>query len=250
MNGGPIVKWVLLIACVWLAALALYAISIITRRSARVSSEKLFGERISEEDFETHLQLGFRHRGYLVEGSHGNDLVIRRGGEITLVSYQHWDEPYRVEKRVAQLRRAMQAQGAAGGKLICGFTLPRRIERSLRAGAIDCIGPRELRQLMAHASARDVAQDGAVVTSFRPEAAAGPVTVPGREAAPLLADPPHLHSAVALPPEQRPLCPRCNAQMQLETAEGGGANGLRYWRCVRAPDCKGIRTASASLQNG
>ncbi len=249
MNGGPIVKWVLLIACIWLAALALYAISIVTRRRARVSSEKLFGEHISQEDFEAHLQLGFRHRGYLVEGSHGNDLVIRRGGEITLVSYQHWDEPYRVEKRVTQLRRAMQAQGAAGGKLICGFTLPRRIEKSLRAGAIDCIGPRELRELISHASARNEAQQGDLVTSFRPEAA-DPVTVPGPQSTPLLADQPHLQSVVALPLEQRPLCPRCSAQMELEIAEGGGANGQRYWRCVRAPDCKGIRTASPSLQNG
>ncbi len=210
----------------------------------------MFGQRIAEQDFEAHLQRGFRHRGYLVEGSHGNYLVIRRGGEITLVSYQHWDQPHRVKKRVAQLRRAMQVQGAAGGKLICGFILPKRIEKSLRAGAIDCVGPRELRELMSHSSAKDMAQDGDLVTSFRPEAPEGPITQPGPQQAPLLADQPHLQSVVPLPSaEHRPLCPRCNSDMELEIAEGGGADGQQYWRCVRAPHCKGIRNAPGSLLN-
>lgn len=251
MNSGPIVKWALLVAFFWLAALATYGVLIVTRRSARVSGEKLFGERLSEAEFEAYLARGFRHRGYLAEGSHGSYLVMRRGGEVTLVSYQRWDQPHLVKKRVLQLRRAMQAQGAAGGKLICGFVLPKRIEKSLRAGAIDCIGPKELKELLVHETAHDVARDAEPVTSYHPDAADDPVTVPGPEQLPGVAPQPHLLGAVALPQaKHRPLCPRCNSDMELAIAAGGGALGQRFWRCVRAPQCKGIRSASSSLQHG
>ena len=247
MNSRPIVTWALLIAFFWLAALAVYAGMIISRRNARVSSQKLFGRRISEQDFEAHLERGFRHRGYLVEGSQGSYLVIRRGGEVTLVSYARWDRPYQVKKRVVQLRRAMQAQGAAGGKLICGFLLPKRIEKSLRASAIDCVGPADLVELLMHATPYDLAREVDLVTSFRPDAE-GPVTVPRPEHTPQAAPEPHPPGAVALPAiEHRPLCPRCNSEMNLEIAEGGGADGQRFWRCARAPQCKGIRTVSASV---
>jgi hypothetical protein len=251
MNSAPIVKWALLIAFFWLAALALYAASIVTRHRALVSAEKLFGKRLSEQDFEAHLARGFRHRGYLAEGSQGSYLVIRRGGEVTLVSYQGWDQPYLVKKRVMQLRRAMQLQGAAGGKLVCGFVLPRRIEESLRAGAIDCIGPKELKELLTHETAHDVARDADPVTSFHPDAAAGPVTVPRPEQEPVHLPEPHPPGAVPRQSvEHRPLCPRCNSEMELAIAAGGGADGQRFWRCVRAPQCKGIRSAASSLQHG
>ena len=249
MNDGPILKWALAVAFFWLLALALYAISIMARRSARVSSDRLFGRPISEQDFETQLERGFRHRGYLVEGSQGSYLVVRRGGEVTLVSYQRWDQPYQVNKRVMQLRRAMQLQGAAGGKLICGFALPKRIDKSLRAGRIDCIGPRELKELLLPETQQELARDAEMVTSFRPDVLEGPVTVPRPEPEMLLDPEPHPPGAVALPAaEQRPTCPRCNSDMELEIAEGGAADGQAFWRCSRAPQCKGIRTAPSSLQ--
>jgi transposase-like protein len=40
---------------------------------------------------------------------------------------------------------------------------------------------------------------------------------------------------------ETPECARCGSSMHLETASTGNASGQRYWRCDRAPACRGIR---------
>jgi len=217
----------LIVLLALLALLFLFAGVLIWRRrrqpSQRAPDLKLTPTEI---EFESHLLRGLRHQGYIVEGSQGAFLAIRRGGETSLVSYRGWQRARGVTSRIARLERAMALQGAAGGKLVTNFKLPARLVNALPAKSIDWIGPDELKTLLEQQTERDLARDGEWVTSYTPD--------------PTTALEPVLEETEEI---EVPQCPRCGTEMHLETAVSGTASGQRYWRCDRAPDCKGLRPA-------
>jgi hypothetical protein len=220
---------VLFAAAILLAGLGLM---LLVRRNSGASTRHLIGRELGPRAFEEALSAGLRLQGYHVEGTQQKVIVMRRSGEITLVSYLGWERSRDIRRRLRELYRTMRQQNAAGGKLVCAIEMPDWFHSASEAHSVEWIGPGALFQLLELGIAQQSPQTVQLITSFMPGH-----TVDTDDTEDI---------DQAIEPERRDAgqkCPRCGAGMTLETASQGAALGQKFWRCVRIDECKGIRVA-------
>jgi restriction system protein len=192
--------------------------------------------QLDDEDFVSRLTEGLRREGYSVDRDgmslSGGDLQLRRRGERTLLRYRYWRRKHVGVGVVRDLYRTAQMEGAAGGKFVTCGEFDQRCREYARGKALELIDGETLLGSMPNLlqAPTEVTLDPALDASFVPH-----VTVSGE-----LED---FTATLVIPRGQMeaPTCPRCGAAMQFRVAEGGGAQGQKFWACTRMPSCKGIR---------
>jgi restriction system protein len=170
--------------------------------------------KLSWSDFELLIGEAFRRQGYSVEERGGSapdggvDLVLRKGGQKTLVQCKHWKSQQVGVPIVRELLGAMTAQGASGAIVVTagGYTAEARaFARDNRMRLID--GP-ELAGMI----------DATMKESIRRE--------------------PAMLSALG---SADPKCSKCGSAMAKRVAKGGANVGQTFWGCSTFPKCRGTR---------
>jgi restriction system protein len=164
----------------------------------------------------------FRQQGYGVEevSDAHYDLILRRGGEKTIVTCKTGHAGTVSTRFVRNVQQTQTAQHAAGAKVItCGSFSP-GAARYQRTSSVELIDGHKLIRLMDEArKAREEPDD--LLLPFSPSSGN---TLPLG----LVTD------------SDVPACPRCGSGMNLQSliAEQGD---VRYWVCARYPACRSTR---------
>ena len=173
---------------------------------------------LGTEEFELLVALIYQRQGYRISmpaglsGGRGGDYTLLRKSEKILVQCKKLSLDHRVPvERVRELHEAMTATGATRGMYVvsCGYTWDAR--NFAKAKGITLINMRTLDELLNAAQEGD--EDILDVSQW--------VT--------------KLMAKVQMTP---PLCPACEASMDLITASAGAS-----WVCSQRPDCRGRRSA-------
>jgi len=126
----------------------------------RVAEERQLDELrdLDQDAFVARLIPAFRSEGYLVEEQGDTrlvDLILRRGGEKTIVCCGEWNASLVSARYVAKVREAQLELGAAGAKVVtCGDFRPaaRRFERTTSVELVD--GPALVKLFARHERAQ------------------------------------------------------------------------------------------------
>jgi len=184
------------------------------------------------DEFTRLLAEGYRREGYSIESAGGNgkfDLLLKRGGEKTIVVCKRWRARSVSAKWARMVRDVQLAYGAAGSHLVtCGqFSIGAL--RFARLSSTQLIDGRALLKLVREPSQRvAMADKDHYVPSPMMAMVPGTIT---NEPAPSGA------------PAASPLCPRCGSSMERHTGTEGISAGVEFWACERFPDCRGTRPA-------
>jgi restriction system protein len=170
----------------------------------------------SWKEFEFLVAEAYRRQGYQVDFSlargadGGVDLVLRRGGQTTLVQCKQW-QVYSVGAPVVrEMFGLMTAERADAVIVVTSGKFTRDAQAFAAGKPIQLVdGP----QLLA------------LIQSVQAESTAAPVG----EAEP--------------PTTNTPSCPLCRKPMVIRTARRGTNAGSQFWGCSGYPACKGTRAA-------
>jgi len=188
---------------------------------------------MSWQDFELLVGEAYRRQGYLVEergggGSDGGvDLVLRQGGEATLVQCKQWKSWKVGVKVVRELYGVMAANQAARGIVVVCGRFTREAREFAKGKTLELVDGRALWKLVkdvqgkAKARPAGQARDGDESTppeGVQPEAATGPLD-----------------------------CPECGSKMVLRTARRGAHAGSQFYGCSQFPRCNGIRKLEPNI---
>ncbi len=168
------------------------------------------------------LAQGFRRQGYGVEDLRNSgakfDMVLRRGGEKTIVVCKPWQTSVVPTRLVRSVRKLQLAHGAAGSKIVtCGSFSP---------GST----------MLAHRSSVELLDGPAVLKLLETPATQMPQREPNTRTP---REEPEL-SDTETTSVYTPLCPLCSSPMIEQT---GTATTPHQWSCWHAPKCGGIRPA-------
>jgi restriction system protein len=208
--------WAVLGIC-WVAALASY---IGTKRRRRLLETQTGLESIrslSWRQFELLVGEAFRRQGYAVQetglgGADGGiDLVLRKGGEVTLVQCKRW-RTQRVDVRVVREMFGLLAHHQASAVKIIAVGAYTAEAQSFAAGKpIELISGDALLELVRGAQT--------AAPESRPQAPS-PISV-----------------------ETVPSCPKCGQAMQQRVNR---RTKDRFWGCTAYPGCRGTRQLTES----
>ena len=176
--------------------------------------------------FEQLVGEAYRRLGYqIVETGQGGadggiDLLLRKGGQTTLVQCKQWRTQKIGIAVVREMFGLMTHHGAAAVKIVCTGTFSSECEAFCRDKPIELVdGPALLRLVQAvQSSSPAVSQVLPPRSSPRTENAPQPTVSPN----PVMS--------------RSPSCPRCGSVMARRTNR---SNGLQFWGCASYPKCKG-----------
>ena len=165
--------------------------------------------------FEDLLGEAFRRQGYKVEETLGGgadggvDLVLGRGGEVTLVQCKRWKgKPVPVQV-VREMYGVLADSSAAAAKVVATTSFTSEAMAFAKGKPIELVDSSALLHLLR-----------GVQTS-------------GRIAAPV---------PVVEPDYLAPACPRCSREMKLREARRGPKAGNKFWGCSNySRGCRGTR---------
>jgi restriction system protein len=206
-----------LVLVVWLFTLP----QKLQRRTILAVSNDLESVRsLSWRDFELLVGEYYRQSGFAVEERGGPspdggvDLVLRRGGRVTLVQCKHWKKSQVGVREVRELCGIIQHEGAHEAVLVTSGTFTNEARDFAAANRVSLV-------------------DGTALAAMLKQHHA-PGTRP--------AHPPAPTPAVQAPPRPAnvsPKCPKCGSPMETRTARTGPRAGKRFWGCQRYPACNG-----------
>lgn len=205
MTQVVLLEWALLIgvvALVWTIERAV--------RGARLRRQRVYGDlaRLTWRQFEQLIGDAFRRHGYRVEERGGNhadggvDLVLRLGGEVTVVQAKHWRRNVVGVSLVRELYGVQRAMSAERAMLVALFGFSA-----------------DAREFAAQVGVRLVDGEGLLR-----------IIKTGPADAPLVLPTPEGPSA--------PTCPSCSAEMVKRTARQGERAGQAFWGCSTYPICR------------
>jgi restriction system protein len=166
--------------------------------------------------FEDLLGEAYRRQGYKVEETLGGgadggvDLVLRRGGEITLVQCKRWKGKPVPVQTVRELYGVLHDRGASSATIVATARFTPEAIAFAKGKPMELIDSDALLALL-----RGVQTSGKI--------------------APPLA---RTESKVSIPS-----CPRCGRQMIQQVARRGANAGKSFWGCSNYPKCRGTRDA-------
>ena len=176
--------------------------------------------------FEQLVGEAYRRLGYqIVETGQGGadggiDLLLRKGGQTTLVQCKQWRTQKIGIAVVREMFGLMTHHGADAVKIVCTGTFSSECEAFCRDKPIELVdGPALLRLVQAVQSNPDT---GPRVQPTAP-------TPQARNPASSKSDP-------TPAPSPSPSCPRCGSEMVRRTNR---STGLPFWGCSTYPKCKG-----------
>jgi restriction system protein len=165
--------------------------------------------------FEDLLGEAYRRQGYSVEETLGGgadggvDLVLRRGGEVTLVQCKRWSAKQRVKVPIVREMYGILAdRRAAAAKVVATTTFTSDAIAFAKDKPIELVDANGLLHLL-----REVQTSGNIVAP------------PSKSASDHVA----------------PVCPRCSSEMVVREARRGANAGSRFWGCSAYPRCRGTR---------
>jgi restriction system protein len=212
------------------AAVVLLVLAWLARRMSRRNQALLVPSSLRDlppDEFERRLGRAMQREGYSIVGTDHQSITLRRSGEITLIWFSGWRDTPLSFSRLRRLQALLVERGAAGCKVLTVFAPSDALRQRLIGKAISILDARDIAVLMGVED--DERLNTTFNTSFVPDGAPpGEVVVP----------------APKPPADGSPSCPRCHAPMTLQTAAVGGAVGQHFWKCSRAPDCRGMRPAN------
>lgn len=213
----------------------LMALYVAVAEAAKFQRRRLLDQQTSLDDirrmpwqqFERLVGEAYRRKGYAVEEVGGGgpdggvDLILRRGGETTLVQCKRWKDKRVGAPTVRELRGAVARDRATCGLFVTSgtFTNEARAE-SQGQPPLELVDGAALLELV-----KEVQSPGASTPEARPPAV---VKVP----------PPAIPAAV---PASIPGCPACQRPMLLREARRGQNAGGQFWGCPAYPQCRGTR---------
>lgn len=216
----------LIIAAPWAAGLV-FLVWLFTlpqklqRRAILAASKDIEGVRsLTWRDFELLVGEYYRQNGFAVEERGGPspdggvDLVLRRGGRVTLVQCKHWKKSQVGVKEVRELCGLIKHEGAQDAVLVTSGTFTK--------DARDFAAANRVLLVDGNALAAMLKQHHAPATGSAPPPAAAPVV-----------------QAPPRPVNASPKCPKCGSSMDVRTARTGTRAGKRFWGCQRYPACHG-----------
>lgn len=181
--------------------------------TASRSADALHG--MSWKEFEMLVGEAFRLQGYSVTeigggGADGGvDLVLRKGGEVSLVQCKQWKATQVGVQVVRELFGVMAARGAAHGFVVTSGSFTADARSFADGRNIKLVdGPKLF---------------GLIQQARRSLDAGRPAAQP---------------SSASL---QVPECPKCRAPMVRRTAQKGSNAGSQFWGCSTFPRCRGAR---------
>lgn len=195
---------------------------------SRTGPESL--RHMSWQDFELLVGEAYRRQGYVIEkrggggADSGIDLILRKGGETTLVQCKQWKK-YKVGvKIVRELYGVMAAEKAHRGVVAtCG-----RYTKDAKAFAegkpLDLLDGQALWRLVEQAK-----NDQAAPASS--DDAANAIDTRDTSDAP-----------------NKPTCPKCNSPLVQRTARKGLHAGSKFYGCSQYPKCRFIRDETSSTR--
>lgn len=168
------------------------------------------------KQFEDLLGEAYRRQGYKVEetlgaGADGGvDLVLRRGGEVTLVQCKRWSAKQRVKVQVVrEIYGILADRRGSAAKVVSTTTFTSEAIAFAKDKPIELIDSNALLHLL-----RGVQTSGRIITP------------PAKDEVDHLA----------------PACPRCESQMVLREAKRGANAGSKFWGCSNFRNgCRGTR---------
>jgi len=162
-------------------------------------------------EFETLVGEAYRREGYEVQETGGGgadggiDLILRRGGEKTVVQCKQWKVLKVGVKPIRELYGVMVAEHAQKAVFVTSGVYTEEARRFAAGKPLELVDGEKLVALMS-------------------------LTKETQTPAPLVAP-------------QPPACPQCGTAMALRTARRGNNAGKQFWGCSAYPKCKGIREA-------
>lgn len=176
--------------------------------------------------FEQLVGEAYRRLGYqIVETGQGGadggiDLLLRKGGQTTLVQCKQWRTQKIGIAVVREMFGLMTHHGADAVKIVCTGTFSSECEAFCRDKPIELVdGPALLRLVQAVQSNPGVSSSGQRSEQATP---ASSVAAPEPSPSPTSSE--------------APSCPRCGSGMARRTNR---STGLPFWGCSTYPKCKG-----------
>lgn len=208
-----------IVGVVCFGLLAIAAMSALRSWQTRQMLERQTGiDSIRElpwKQFENLLGEAYRRQGYQVEETLGGgadggvDLVLRTGGEVTLVQCKRWSAKQRVKVPIVrEMFGVMTDRRAASAKIVATTKFTSEAIQFAHDKPIELVDADALLHLL-----RRVQSSGKIIT------------------APAANEPDHL----------APACPRCGSGMVVREAKRGANAGSRFWGCPSYPSCRGTR---------
>jgi restriction system protein len=197
----------------FLATAALSAIrSIKTARTLEGQTSLASLRQLPWKRFEDLLGEAYRRKGYKVEETLGGgadggvDLILGRGGKVTLVQCKRWNGAPVGVRQVRELYGVLHDRGASAATLVATTSFTPDAVAFAKGKPIELVDSNALLHLIRN-----------VQTS-------GKMAVPSP-----------LPEWDHLPPN----CPRCGSEMVIREAKKGPKVGSRFWGCPRFPACWG-----------
>jgi restriction system protein len=167
--------------------------------------------------FEDLLGEAYRRQGYKVGETLGGgadggvDLILGRGGKVTLVQCKRWNGAPVGVRQVRELYGVLHDRGASAAKLVATTTFTPDAIAFAENKPIELVGADSLLHLI-----RGVQTSGKIVV------------------------PPPLPECDHLTPD----CPRCGSAMVVREAKQGVYAGQNFWGCPHFPKCRGTRAVN------
>jgi restriction system protein len=205
-----------------LALLAFAALSALRSWKTRHMLERLTSiESIRElpwKGFEDLLGEAYRRQGYKVEETLGGgadggvDLVLRRGGEVTIVQCKRWKGKPVPVQTVRELFGVLHDRRATAAKLVATTSFTFEAIVFAKGKPIELVDADALLSLLrgVQTSGRIAREDASTQRRGYSDSLA-------------------------------PICPKCGSGMVERTAKRGPNAGSKFWGCPRYPGCSGTR---------
>ncbi len=199
----------------FLATAALSALrSIKTARMLEGQTSLASLRQLPWKRFEDLLGEAYRRQGYKVEETLGGgadggvDLILGRGGKVTLVQCKRWNGAPVGVRQLRELYGVLHDRGASAAKLVATTSFTPDALAFAKGKPIELVDSIELLQLI-----RSVQKSGKII------------------APPAQVERDHL----------TPDCPRCGSAMVVREAKRGANAGSEFWGCLNYPKCHGTR---------
>ena len=199
----------------FLATTALSALrSIKTARMLEGQTSLASLRQLPWKRFEDLLGEAYRRQGYKVEETLGGgpdggvDLILGRGGKVTLVQCKRWNGAPVGVRQVRELYGVLHDRSASAAKLVATTTF-----------TPDAITFAENKPI-------ELVDANGLLSFLRSVQTSGKIVVP-----PAKAERDHL----------APDCPRCGSAMVVREARQGVYAGQKFWGCPNFPKCRGKR---------
>ncbi|MCO5787027.1 restriction endonuclease [Pseudomonas sp. G11-1] len=172
---------------------------------------------LSWQQFEQLIGEAFRGQGYSVTETGGSgpdggvDLILRKGGEKSLVQCKHWRSLKVGVPVVREFFGAMAAEGAAGGFVVTSGQFTDAAKTFAAGRNIQLIDGIRLKQWLAQ-----------------------------HRATPAEPKPAEPDQPAHQPIPENPTCPVCSSTMIKRLAKRGANAGNVFWGCSKYPGCRGV----------